>query len=86
MSAYCFKCCSTLDTYRIDFGDKETKPWCHACDQEAIRVRCLVCLDSGEVSALGEERECPRGCKSSTIPLDSESGEGYTLEDAKGDE
>lgn len=117
---YCFRCCGIPDGVLMT-----AKPRCGDCRRrdgylsELKEVSCLVCLDQHEVSALGEERDCPRGCKPklnfyqtmqwgdaeaarlgaeqalatnlviyrpSTIPLDTEATDGYTLEDSKGDE
>lgn len=136
---YCFKCCDLM-TFEISKAfaallRSKLVAQCPTCNQEVKPVSCLVCFDSGEVSALGEEIDCHRGCKRplafnmkrtplmsaetyakfmelaetfgrlkvdeleallepeflaglpSRIPLDTESGTAYSLEESdKGDE
>lgn len=85
---YCWHCLGLLEQrHSVVKIDGVPRCICPDCRTDCKPVSCLVCLDSGETDALGEEIPCHRGCNKRGIPLDTVTGEAYSLEEsAKGDE
>lgn len=116
MYFYCWHCVGLLEQrHSVAKIDGVPRCMCPDCRTDCKPVSCLVCFDSGEVSALGEGIACHRGCgaeirrgnevvneammraatvalftdrkmqqygDSSRIPLDTESGTAYSLEES----